>query len=137
MPALVPVAACSPSAMQLHCTSAGKCLLAFGHAAIPSQLPARTGRTITSPEILRLHLAEIVEQGYALDDEENDPGVRCLSAPVFNGSGEAIGCVGIDGPSVRITEANIETLAAHVVAAAARLSTAIGELDQPAVSAAA
>ena len=121
----------------LHCTSAGKCLLAFGHAAIPSQLPARTGRTITSPEILRLHLAEIVEQGYALDDEENDPGVRCLSAPVFNGSGEAIGCVGIDGPSVRITEANIETLAAHVVAAAARLSTAIGELDQPAVSAAA
>jgi DNA-binding IclR family transcriptional regulator len=121
----------------LHCTSAGKCLLAFGRAAIPNELPARTARTITSPEILRIHLAEIVERGYALDDEENDSGVRCLSAPVFNGSEEAIGCIGIDGPSVRITEANIGTMAGHVVAAAERLGRAIAELDQPVIPAAA
>jgi IclR family acetate operon transcriptional repressor len=113
----------------LHCTSAGKCLLAFGLATIPDELPARTARTITNPDILRLHLAEIVERGYALDDEENDPGVRCISAPVFNALGEAIGCIGIDGPSVRMTETHIGILADHVIGAATRLSTTITELE--------
>lgn len=121
----------------LHCTSAGKCLLAFGQAAMPRELPARTARTITSPEILRLHILEIAKRGYALDDEENDPGVRCISAPVFNVRDEAIGCVGIDGPSVRITHGNAEAMAAHVVAAAARLTETIGQLEQPAAAASA
>ena len=96
----------------LHCTSAGKCLLAFGLSVLPDELPARTARTITNPDILKLHLIEIAQRGYAVDDEENYPGVRCISAPVFNGaSGEAIGCIGIDGPSVRITEEKIAPLA--------------------------
>jgi DNA-binding IclR family transcriptional regulator len=115
----------------LHCTSAGKCLLAFGLATIPHELPARTARTLTSPDILRQHLAEIVERGYALDDEENDPGVRCISAPVYNALGEAIGCIGIDGPSVRMTDAHIDALADHVMTAANGLSTTMNEL-QPA-----
>lgn len=118
----------------LHCTSAGKCLLAHGLAAIPEELPGRTARTITNPEMLRLHLAEILERGYALDDEENDPGVRCISAPVFNAEGEAIGCIGIDGPSVRITENQIDALAKQVLAAANRLTTTVGGL-QPAAQA--
>ncbi len=109
----------------LHCTSAGKCLLAYGLASIPHELTARTSRTITNRDMLRLHLAEVVERGYALDDEENDPGVRCISAPVFNALGEAIGCVGIDGPSVRMTEDRLDALAASVVAAAERLSAGL------------
>lgn len=119
----------------LHSTAIGKCLLAFGSAALPKELPSRTARTITSPEILKLHLAEIVERGYALDDEENNTGVRCLSAPVFNSSGDAVGCIGIDGPSVRLTESRIDAMGATVVAAAARLTQTITDLEQPAVQA--
>ena len=111
----------------LHCTSAGKCLLAYGLASVPHELTGRTSRTITNPDMLRLHLADVAERGYALDDEENDPGVRCISAPVFNALGEAIGCVGIDGPSVRITEGRVEELAGHVMAAAKALSVTIAE----------
>jgi DNA-binding IclR family transcriptional regulator len=113
----------------LHCTSAGKCLLAFGLAAIPAELPARTPRTITRPDILRARMEEIVEQGYALDDEENDPGVRCISAPVFNALGEAMGCIGIDGPSIRMTDDRIPALADQVKDAAARLSARIDALE--------
>jgi DNA-binding IclR family transcriptional regulator len=113
----------------LHCTSAGKCLLAFGLAATPQELPARTPRTITNPDILRLHLAEIAARGYALDDEENDPGVRCLSAPIFNADGDAVGCIGIDGPSVRMTEDRLPALATYVKDAAQALSEAISEAD--------
>jgi DNA-binding IclR family transcriptional regulator len=114
----------------LHCTSAGKCLLAYELATIPHELPARTARTLTNPDILRLHLADIVERGYALDDEENDPGVRCISAPVFNALGEAIGCIGIDGPSVRMTEDRIPTLAEHVTRTATQLTTKLNEHTQ-------
>jgi DNA-binding IclR family transcriptional regulator len=113
----------------LHCTSAGKCLLAYELAQIPPELPARTARTITNPEMLRLHLTEIVERGFALDDEENDPGVRCISAPVFNADGEAIGCIGIDGPSVRMTQDRLDALAGQVKNAAERLTAAISGIE--------
>ena len=115
----------------LHCTSAGKCLMAFGAASIPREMPARTMRTITTPESMKAHLSEIVQRGYALDDEENDIGVRCISAPVFVGdTGEAIGCIGIDGPSVRVTGSAIEAMAAIVTAAAAELSRELGRQSQ-------
>ena len=116
----------------LHCTSAGKCLLAFGLAVIPADFAARTPRTITNPKILQAHLDDIVARGYALDDEENDIGVRCISAPVFDGpNGEAIGCIGIDGPSTRMTPDRLPELAAHVVQIASQLSARLAEMAQP------
>ncbi len=116
----------------LHCTSAGKVLLAHGLATMPGELQARTSRTITNPEILALHLQEIVTRGYSLDDEENDLGVRCISAPVFDGiGGEALGCIGIDGPAIRITPDAIDELAAHVVRAARDLTEMLGEQHLP------
>lgn len=113
----------------LHCTSAGKCLLAFGLAPMPAQLPARTARTVTNPQMLTLHLQEIAARGWSLDDEENDLGVRCISAPVFDGvGGDPVGCIGIDGPTVRITPEAVADLAAHVVHAADELTRTLGEL---------
>lgn len=109
----------------LHCTSAGKCLLAFGPARLPSSLPGRTPRTITRADALVAHLAEIRALGYALDDEENDPHTRCISAPVYGTDGVAIGCIGIDAPSVRLTPERIPEAAASVVEAAWRLSLAL------------
>lgn len=110
----------------LHCTSAGKCLLAFGLAEVPATLPQRTARTITSPDALRAHLAEIKARGYAFDDEENDPHTRCISAPVFDASGAAVGVVGIDAPSVRLTFERLPEVARHVVAVAGQVSHALG-----------
>jgi IclR family acetate operon transcriptional repressor len=89
---------------------------------MPDTLPARTARTITNPEMLRLHLDEIARRGYAVDDEENDPGVRCISAPVFTPSGEPFACVGIDGPSVRMPPEKDAIMAEFVTAAATDLT---------------
>jgi len=110
----------------LHSTSAGKCLIAWGLAEIPSTLPQRTARTITNPDALRAHLVDIQAQGYAFDDEENAPYTRCISAPVFDPGGNAIGCIGIDAPSVRLTFEQLPEAARKVVDAAARLSRAFG-----------
>jgi DNA-binding IclR family transcriptional regulator len=110
----------------LHSTSAGKCILAWGLAELPSALPQRTGRTITNPDALRAHLVDIRARGYALDDEENAPYTRCISAPVFDASGSAVGCIGIDAPSVRLTFDQLPVVARHVVDSAARLSWLLG-----------
>lgn len=114
----------------LHCTSAGKCLLAYDIAVMPTELPARTPRTITNTKILQAHLDEIVARGYAIDDEENDLGVRCISAPVFDGpDGAAIGCIGIDGPSTRMTPESVLVMAGQVAEVAAELTRHLGRID--------
>lgn len=109
----------------LHCTSAGKALLAFGLADVPAALPRRTPKTITARAALDEHLAAIREAGYAYDDEENDTYTRCISAPVYGPGGAPIGCIGIDAPSVRLTPERIPGAAAHVMDVARRLSTAL------------
>lgn len=109
----------------LHCTSAGKALLAYGMAPIPGALPRRTSQTITQRAALERHLAQVRDDGYAYDDEENDTHTRCISAPVFGPGGAPVGCIGIDAPSVRLTRERIPAAAAHVVAVARRLSDAL------------
>jgi DNA-binding IclR family transcriptional regulator len=110
----------------LHCTSAGKALLAYGMAEVPDTLPRRTPRTITDPLALEDHLEAVREAGYAYDDEENDTHTRCISAPVFGPGGAPVGCIGIDAPSVRLTADRVPEAAAHVVDVARRLSAALG-----------
>jgi DNA-binding IclR family transcriptional regulator len=110
----------------LHCTSAGKALLAYGLAEIPASLPQRTVRTITNHDALRAHLVDVRSNGYAFDDEENDAYTRCISAPVFDQTGKAVAVVGIDAPSVRLTFERLPEAARHVVDAAARMSRALG-----------
>lgn len=116
----------------LHCTSAGKVLLAFGLAPVPDDLSHRTDKTRTSLPALIEELSRVRQLGYAVDDEENHVGVRCISAPVFEGlGGPAVGCIGIDGPAVRVTEYRVAELAQAVLASAHDISTRLSEDNLP------
>lgn len=99
----------------LHCTALGKALLAFGKLEFSPALESFTPRTITDPETLRQHLDEVRHLGYAVDDEEFDPGVRCIAVPVFDFRGKVVGSIGISGPSSRVTLDRLPYLAATVV----------------------
>ena len=105
-----------------HCTAIGKCLIAFGNFPLPRELERHTPRTITTREQLKLHLAQIRERGYAVDDEEHEFGVRCLAAPIFNERGEGIASIGISGPTVRVTLDKVGKLAEVVTSASRELS---------------
>ena len=107
---------------ELHCTAVGKSLLAFIDAPIPEVLPYRTEQTFTCKAEFEKHLELIRQQGYALDDEENFEGVRCLAAPVFDKSGAAIACIGISGPTVRMTREKINDFAATLLDTSKELS---------------
>jgi DNA-binding IclR family transcriptional regulator len=99
----------------LHCTALGKVLLAFGDLAPPAELAAFTPQTITDPQALHQALAEVRRLGYAVDDEEFDPGVRCIAVPVFDLRGKLVGSMGISGPSTRVTRQRLPELAAIVL----------------------
>jgi len=113
-----------------HCTAVGKCLLAFTNLAIPKDLPQLTPRTISNHSKFKLHLEEIRQQGYAYDDEENTEGVRCLAAPIYDQSNIAIACIGISGPTVRMTLERMPDYVKMVLESSKELSYSLGYRGQ-------
>lgn len=114
----------------LHCTAVGKALLAFCSLPIPDELTRMMPATITDAQELTLHLNEIRRQGYAFDDEEHEPGVRCMAAPVTL-SDSTIAVIGISGPSARITDLRIAPIAELLIESAGRLSHELQNSFQP------
>jgi IclR family KDG regulon transcriptional repressor len=94
----------------LHCTALGKILLAFGGVKLPADLEAFTPNTITNTEQLLKNLDQIRDQGYAVDDEEFDLGVRCIAVPVKDFRGKVVASMGISGPATRMTAERLPEL---------------------------
>ena len=90
-------------------------------------LPRRTGNTITDLIQLKEHLRAVRNQGYAIDDEENEKGIRCVAAPIFNEAGKAVAAISISGPAFRITKKVVlETLKKEVMETAYHISQRLG-----------
>ncbi|MGQ9647274.1 MAG: IclR family transcriptional regulator [Thermodesulfobacteriota bacterium] len=90
-------------------------------------LPKRTDNTITDPALLKEHLKAVRTQGYAVDDEENERGIRCVAAPIFNEMGRAVAAISISGPAFRITKKVIqELLKKEVMETALKISERLG-----------
>ncbi|UUU29429.1 IclR family transcriptional regulator [Streptomyces sp. CA-210063] len=87
--------------LPLHATSIGKCILSglsddeLTVLMDRVGMPARTEHTITGLDALRAELDRVRAQGFALDEEENEIGVRCLGAPVRDAKGAIVGGVSI------------------------------------------
>jgi len=91
------------------------------------KLHKRTENTITDPSQLKEHLKMVRIQGYAIDDEENEKGVRCVGAPIYDESGNAVSAVSISGPAFRITKKVIqEILKKEVMETALKISQRLG-----------
>jgi DNA-binding IclR family transcriptional regulator len=115
----------------LHCTSLGKVLLAYLperalRAVLPSRLARYTARTITSMAVLRAALDVVRANGYAVDDEEFEDGLRCLAAPVRDHAGAVVASLGIAGPAARFGPARLPELIGLVRAAADAVSADLG-----------
>ena len=90
-------------------------------------LQKRTENTLTDPVRLKEHLKSVQRQGYAIDDEENERGIRCVAAPVYNEEGKAVAAISISGPAFRVTKKLIqETLKKEVTEAALKISRRLG-----------
>jgi len=99
----------------LHCTALGKILLAYSSAELPSFQQAFTPNTITEPKALQQHLEAVRQQGFALDNEEFDPGVCCIAVPVYDINNNVVGAMGISGPATRLTTEKLPELIGKLV----------------------
>lgn len=93
----------------IHSTANGKVLVSgFTDDHIKklismSGMPAHTDSTITKPEDLIREINQVRLQGYAIDNIENEPGVRCVAAPVFDSRGRIAGSISLSGISTSVT----------------------------------
>lgn len=117
--------------LPLHATALGKSLMAFVDIPLEEKLKSYTHRTIVDKDQLKLHLEQVRLQGYAVDDEEHEEGIRCLAIPVFDANQNVIATVGISGPAVRVTPKSIPKLAALVKEVAAEISVRLGGGSSP------
>lgn len=113
-----------------HASGVGKAILAHLPAARVAGIVRRAGlqrftaRTILSETQLAEELARIRAQGFAVDDEERNDGMRCVAAPIFNEFAEPIAGVSISGPTVRVTAESVASIGPRVAEAAASITRA-------------
>ena len=117
--------------VMLHCTGVGKALLAQLPTAsvrpILSRtgMPAMTAQTITDVDDLLAQLVRIRHDGYALDNGEQEVGVRCIAAPVLRAP--ALMALSVSGPQARLTEADLQRIAPILTSVAAQLGIVANE----------
>ncbi len=118
--------------MRVHATSVGKALVAY----IPQErlekiladrgMEKRTAKTITTIPRLLKDLEKVRAQGYALDDEENNMGARCVGAPVFNQSAAIEASLGLSGTTNQVNAQTMPRIVEALKDAARHVSMQLG-----------
>jgi len=114
--------------LPVNCTGVGKILL----ASLPEEtlkdiiqekgLKRFTSNTITDIETLKIELAQIRKQGYAIDNEEIEIGLKCIAAPLKYSAGETIASISISGPKERFNSTEMKRLIPLIKSTSERIS---------------
>lgn len=103
------------SRLPAYCTSLGRVMLA--HLA-PAELDAylarvtleaKTPHTIVTQQALRANLAKVRADGYAVNDEELELGLRSIAVPVRGASGKVLAALNCGAQSARVSAQQLET----------------------------
>ncbi len=119
----------------VYCTSVGKSMLAYETDEViksvwdESNILKYTENTIIDYNNFLRELAKVKELGYALDNEENEIGVVCIGAPIFDHTNKVIGAISISGPSNRIENKGIETLKEEILKMVKNISRDLGYIS--------
>ena len=120
--------------LPMHTTASGKVLLAhWADDQLSSFLRKQTLVRRTSSSIVEEHelvreLAEIRARGYAVDDQENSMGRRCVAVPVFNCHRQVRASLSITGGIARMPDSRLAALGHSLAGAAARMTSTIGSV---------
>jgi DNA-binding IclR family transcriptional regulator len=118
--------------MLIHSTSVGKALVSLRPSAEVESIlrehgmEKRTLKTITSPVRYLKELEKVRQLGYAVDDEENNPGARCVAVPVFDSPQQVAAAIGLSGSTAQITQSSVPKLAELMKETSRRISRQLG-----------
>jgi IclR family acetate operon transcriptional repressor len=112
----------------LHSTALGKAMLSclpdseLDQVVSRADLSPRTERTVTDRAVLMKAIHKVRDDGFAVDDQENEIGMRCVAAPIVGNAGRPLAAVSVSGPTSRMTAAAVEALAARLRAGCALIA---------------
>lgn len=118
--------------MRVHATSVGKAIVAhiaqeeLEKIARKSGMEKRTPKTITSLPRLLKELEKVRAQGYAVDDEENNLGARCVAAPVFDDRGAIEAALGLSGTTQQVSPQTMPRILEALKDSARHISMGMG-----------
>jgi IclR family acetate operon transcriptional repressor len=120
--------------LPMHTTASGKMFLAhWSNGAVSKLLSSRglsqrTALSIVDEAVLTAQLAQIRNCGFAIDDQENSLGMRCVAVPVLDRQGEVRASLSITGTVARLPVERFPRLQRSLSVAAARITSDIGRL---------
>ena len=120
----------------LYSTSLGKAMFAQLDAHDQSELLQQirfqpmTEKTIPDAECFRTEIAVTQARGFALDNEENEPGMRCVGAAILDYTGRVIAAVSVSGHISSFPAERIPEYGAYTVACANAISVQMGYRPQ-------
>jgi IclR family acetate operon transcriptional repressor len=112
-----------------YSTALGKAILAFMDEPtrhLPLRLTPRTVFTLHTRASVLQALAQTRQQGYAVDDQENEDGARCVGAPIFEYPGRVTAAISVSAPASRLGREQVSEVAAAVREAAIAISHQLG-----------
>lgn len=116
----------------VHSTGVGKALIAWkseeelrkilaGYHYLP-----RTPNTIANELEFRNELEKVRQAGYAIDNQENEPGVRCIAVPIRNHHGNVVAAVSMSTLVSRVDDQELEKFLHLLKASADEMSEQMG-----------
>lgn len=118
-----------------HCTATGKVFLAFMDSTVLEELlqsmtlEKMTPHTITDKRKLKNEMKKVMENGFAVDNEEWTLGLKCVAAPILDYYGKIQGTISVSGPADRFPEKRmVEEIIPAVVGHAGEVSRKMGFL---------
>ena len=120
------------SRIPLYCSGVGKALLAelpdpeIREIWNSSEIVSLTPYTVTKFQDLMERIGTVRKVGYAMDDEENEEGVRCIAVSIPDYHKEPVYALSISAPVSRMTDARIAELAVDVLAFKKELEKTLG-----------
>ncbi|MEE8450187.1 MAG: IclR family transcriptional regulator [Thermodesulfobacteriota bacterium] len=99
--------------LPVYCSAVGKAQIAFdsqedAERYLPKEMVRYTSNTITDKRKFLDHLREVQQRGYAVDNEEYDPGVKCVGVPIRDYTRRVVGALSVSGPAYRLTSTRVE-----------------------------
>lgn len=115
----------------LHCTGIGKVLLAGLDdeelaRLLREPLERRTENTLTRVAEVVEHVRQVRDRGFAIDEIENEEGVRCVAAPVRDSTGAVVAGLSVSAPAYRFSSDDLRRLAPDVLRVTTELSRRLG-----------
>ncbi|NLP46227.1 MAG: IclR family transcriptional regulator [Epulopiscium sp.] len=120
----------------LYCTAVGKVMMAYLEEEERKKLWEESAKkeytsfTIIQYSQMQEELKKVKNQGYAVDDQEHEIGVRCIGAPIFDYQGNVHAAISVSGPAIRMTPEKIKVFAGFLLKYGEKISRELGYMGE-------